>query len=91
MMVNLYQTFSAELTNEQLFEWHSMACNGRRDLSVIDNYRTNEADDPMQVVSNRLDIDRPKVHFEAPSSGSTSVRVDAEDITLLKTNAIATK
>jgi len=68
MMVDLYKTFAEPLSQEQFFEWHAMLCSGRRDLAVIGGYRTNEEDNPMQVVSNRLDVERPKVHFEAPPS-----------------------
>lgn len=64
MMVDLYQHFDKPLSHQQLFDWHAMICNGRRDLDVIGGYRTHE--EPMQVVSNRLD--HPRVHFQAPSS-----------------------
>lgn len=64
MMVDLYLNYKKELSHEQLFEWHKMVTNGRRDLTDIGCYRTHE--DPMQVVSGRLDL--PKVHFEAPPS-----------------------
>jgi Fic family protein len=66
MMVDLYQHFDASLTHKQLFDWHSMICSGRRDLDVIGGYRIH--DDPMQIVSNRLDDD--KVFFEAPPSAT---------------------
>ncbi|OMP32271.1 Fic family protein [Mangrovimonas sp. DI 80] len=64
MMVDLYRNYSDTLTHELLFDWHKMLTNGRRDLIDIGTYRTHE--DPMQVVSGRLD--RPTVHFEAPPS-----------------------
>jgi Fic family protein len=64
MMVDLYHNYDKSLTHEQLFEWHKMLTNGRRDLTDIGRYRTHE--DPMQVVSGRLD--KPTVHFEAPPS-----------------------
>ncbi len=64
MMVDLYQNFDKPLSHNQLFDWHKMITNGRRDLSDIGCYRTHE--EPMQVVSGR--IDRPTVHFEAPPS-----------------------
>ena len=53
MMVNLYQTYDKPLAHDQLFQWHTMLTNGRRDLVDIGRYRTHE--DPMQVVSGRLD------------------------------------
>ncbi|WP_435139921.1 Fic family protein [Formosa sp. A9] len=64
MMVDLYRNYSSPLSHQQLFNWHKMLTNGRRDLMDIGRYRTHE--DPMQVVSARLD--RPTVHFEAPPS-----------------------
>lgn len=64
MMVDLYKNFDTPLSHEQLFNWHKMLTNGRRDLKDIGKYRTHE--DPMQVVSGRLD--RPTIHFEAPPS-----------------------
>ena len=64
LMVDLYQHFQVPLTHDQLFAWHSMLMNGRRDLTKIGAYRTHK--DPMQIVSGRMDL--PKVHFEAPPS-----------------------
>lgn len=64
MMVNLYQTYHAPLTDAYLFQWHRMLTNGRRDLKDIGCYRTHE--DPMQIVSGR--IDKRTVHYEAPPS-----------------------
>lgn len=64
MMVDLYRNYHKPLTHEQLFDWHKMLTNGRRDLTDVGTYRTHE--DAMQVVSGRLD--KPTVHFEAPPS-----------------------
>jgi Fic family protein len=64
LMVDVYQSFDKPLTHEQLFVWHKMLCNGRRDLVDVGKYRTHE--EPMQIVSGRLD--RNIVHFEAPPS-----------------------
>jgi Fic family protein len=64
MIVDLYKNYNTTFSHQQLFEWHKMITNGRRDLKNIGSYRTHIA--PMQVVSER--IDRPKVHFEAPPS-----------------------
>ena len=72
MMVDLYQHFDVPLTHEQLFEWHSMLCSGRRDLDVVGGYRTH--DDPMQIGSNRLDDD--KVLFEALPSETMPTEMD---------------
>ena len=64
MMVDLYLNFSKPLSHYQLFDWHKMITNGRRDLTDIGAYRTHI--EPMQVVSGRLDL--PTVHFVAPPS-----------------------
>jgi Fic family protein len=63
MMVDLYRNFAAALSSETLFAWHRMITHGRRDLKDIGRYRTEPT--PMQVVSGA--INRPDVHFEAPS------------------------
>ena len=64
MMVDLYRSFSAPLSEEMLFGWHRMLMSGRRDTKDAGWYRTNA--EPMQVVSGA--IAAPKVHFEAPPS-----------------------
>lgn len=64
MMVDLYRHSQRTLTHEHLFEWHKMLTNGRRDLTDMGTYRTH--DDPMQILSGRLDD--PRIHFEAPPS-----------------------
>ncbi len=64
MMVDLYRTFSASLSEELLFGWHRMLMSGRRDIKDVGCYRTS--DEPMQVVSGA--IGAPKIHFEAPPS-----------------------
>ncbi|MGS2761412.1 Fic family protein [Sinomicrobium sp. M5D2P9] len=64
MMIDLYKNYKTPLTHEQLFTWHKMLMNGRRDLLDIGSYRTHE--DPMQIVSGPMN--RPLVHFEAPPS-----------------------
>lgn len=64
MMVDLYRTFSAPLSEAMLFGWHRMLMSGRRDMKDVGCYRTS--DEPMQVVSGA--IGEPKIHFEAPPS-----------------------
>jgi Fic family protein len=64
MMVDLYRTFSAPLSEEMLFGWHRMLMSGTRDIKDVGCYRTS--DEPMQVVSGA--IGAPKIHFEAPPS-----------------------
>jgi Fic family protein len=64
MMVDLYRSWSAPLSEGMLFRWHRMVMKGRRDLVDIGRYRTSK--EPMQVVSGSME--RAKVHFEAPPS-----------------------
>uniref|UniRef100_UPI0035C967F4 Fic family protein n=1 Tax=uncultured Sphingomonas sp. TaxID=158754 RepID=UPI0035C967F4 len=64
LMVDLYRGYSAPLNDQQLFNWHAMLMNGRRDLTAIGAYRTHA--DAMQIVSGALHA--PRVHFEAPPS-----------------------
>ncbi len=39
-----------------------MITSGRRDLQNIGSYRRKKLDEPMQIISGRLD--EPKIHFE---------------------------
>ncbi len=71
MMVSLYQRFEEPLNDRQIFDWHEMICRGRRDLEDIGCYRTHE--DPMRIVSNRLD--KEEVFFEAPPSKGLSAEM----------------
>ena len=64
MMIDLYKSFSAPLTDDTLFAWHGMLVGGRRDLKDIGRYRTG--DEPMQVISGP--VGAPKIHFEGPPS-----------------------
>lgn len=64
MLVDLYKTYDTPLSESQLFNWHSMLMNGRRDLHKVGAYRTHR--EPMQIVSGALHD--PTVHFEAPPS-----------------------
>jgi Fic family protein len=64
MMVDLYQSFAKQLSEEMLFRWHRMVMSGSRNLRDVGRYRTGA--EPMQVVSGA--IHEPKVHFEAPPS-----------------------
>lgn len=63
-MADLYRRYADPLSDQQLFDWHRMLMNGRRDLTDIGAYRTHS--DAMQIVSGGLHA--PKVHFEAPPS-----------------------
>lgn len=64
LMMDCFQNYERELTHEVLFLWHEMICSWRRDLQNVWDYRTHS--EPMQVVS--WEIDRPKIHFQAPPS-----------------------
>jgi Fic family protein len=66
MMVDLYRSFAAPLSEEMLFGWHRMLLTARRDLADVGRYRSGR--DPMQIVSGPLEARR--VHFEAPPSAS---------------------
>jgi Fic family protein len=64
MMVDLYRTFAAPLTDKTMFDWHGMLLGGGDSIGVIGGYRTHA--EPMQVVSGP-DYART-VHFQAPPS-----------------------
>ena len=64
LMVDVYRNWSAPLDHTTLHAWHRMVMRGHADVRDVGRYRTHE--DPMRVVSGRLD--RPTVHFEAPPS-----------------------
>lgn len=66
MMMDLYHTFNAPLSDEMLFRWHRLLTSGRHDLHDIGCYRTHG--DAMQVVSGYMGT--IKVHFQAPPSVS---------------------
>ena len=66
MMVDLYRTFAAPLSDEMLLNWHRMLTRGRPDLKDVGRYRTHP--ESMQVVSGP--VHAPHVHFEAPPSAN---------------------
>jgi Fic family protein len=70
MMVDIYRSFAAPLTEEMLFGWHRMLMAGSRGLVDVGRYRSGG--EPMQIVSGP--VGEPRVHFEAPPSS----RVPAE-------------
>ncbi len=72
MMVDVCSTYAEPLTHETLFRWHSMLLSHERRLESIGTYRQHE--DAMQIVSGR--VDRPVVHFEAPSSAQVPDEMD---------------
>ena len=71
MTVNVYETWDRALSNQTLFNWHSMLMQGRRDIVDVGGYRTSS--DPMQVVSGH--VGKRKVHFEAPPSARMSTEM----------------
>jgi len=64
IMVDLYRSSAAPLSDDVLFGWHRMVVKGRTDLINVGRYRTDT--EPMQIVSGPAHA--PKVHFEAPPS-----------------------
>src|SRR5215469_18861633 len=46
MMVSLYETFAAPLSDDMLFVWHRMLMGGRQERTVVGGYRTRA--EPMQ-------------------------------------------
>lgn len=72
MMVDLYKNAQSSLNHDQLYLWHEMLMNGRRDLKSIGAYRSHG--EPMQIVSG--DYLDPTVHFEAPHSDAVMSEMD---------------
>ena len=68
MMVDLYRSFSAPLSQEMIFRWHLLLMRGRKDLTDVGRYRTGG--EPMQVVSGAIGF--PTIHFEAPPSAQVA-------------------
>jgi Fic family protein len=64
MMAELYRSYADALTDQTMFDWHSLLLSGSGALRVIGGYRTHK--NPMQVVSGRALVHT--VHFEAPPS-----------------------
>src|SRR5215475_15315069 len=64
MMIDLYRNYADALSDQTLFDWHTMLLAGDREIKVIGGYRTHA--DAMQVVSGP--IHKRTVHFEAPPS-----------------------
>lgn len=63
LMVSVRQQYAAPLTQDEIFDWHRKLMKGNRRVNAG---KWREHDEPMQVVSSRLD--RPTVYFEAPPS-----------------------
>ncbi len=63
IMLDALENWQQELTLERLLQWHQWLFPEKSVLGKI-SVGQLRGDEPMQVVSGRLD--RPKVHFEAP-------------------------
>lgn len=70
LIVKVRESFPQPLSEETLFEWHTLLMANDRFVSP-GQWRTGT--DPMQVVSGR--IDKPKVHFEAPPSSQVATEM----------------
>lgn len=69
MMLDATQNYQSVLSEQRIFDWHAaLFPTGKSGLHkiVVGTWRNNTKDDPMQVVSGRLD--RPTVHYQAPDS-----------------------
>lgn len=69
MMLDATQRYDQPLTKERLFGWHaSLFPTGYSGMYkiLVGNWRDNQQDDPMQVVSGGMG--RETVHFQAPDS-----------------------
>ncbi|GLR45554.1 cell division protein Fic [Mesorhizobium amorphae] len=73
MMADVYLHFAEPLSHRTLYAWHKMVMSGERRIETIGSYRQHA--DAMQIVSNQLD--KPKVHFEAPPSSRVKAEMDA--------------
>ncbi len=62
MLVQMYKTSAAPLSNDTLFAWHRLVMSGSDFAVDVGRFRASEA--PMQIVSGNLVA--PTVHFEAP-------------------------
>ena len=71
LITDVQNSYADTLTEEKLFDWHKMVFPNAKNINV-GAWRTHE--EPMQVVSGRMD--RPTVHFEAPSSKRVPLEMD---------------
>ncbi len=71
LITDIQNSYAETLTKEKLFDWHNMIFPMRSKINV-GAWRTHE--DPMQVVSGR--VDKPTVHFEAPPSKQVPLEMD---------------
>ncbi|MDO7172626.1 DUF4172 domain-containing protein [Mariniflexile sp. AS56] len=71
LITDVQNSYAEKLTKEKLFDWHKMIFPLASNINV-GGWRLHE--DPMQVVSGR--IDKPVVHFEAPPSKLVPLEMD---------------
>ena len=76
LMVDATQHYARPLDRPRLFHWHRLLFPAQDTLLPV-RIRVGElrGDEPMQVVSGRLD--KPTVHFEAPPRDGLDTQVDA--------------
>jgi len=72
LMVAVRSSFAEPLTEDMLFEWHTLLLGDGGSPLKVGAWR--HGSDPMQVVSGR--IDRPTVHFEAPPSATVPLEMN---------------
>lgn len=69
MMLEATQNYNDPITKDRFFKWHSGLFQGLKKDSLnmsIGTWRTNEKQDPMQVISGPFE--RRIIHFQAPDS-----------------------
>lgn len=71
LITDVQNSYAEKLTKEKLFDWHKLIFPTASNINV-GRWRTH--DNPMQVVSGR--IDKPVVHFEAPPSNQVPFEMD---------------
>ena len=76
LMLDATQSFAEQLTMERLLKWHGWLFPDQAMEFVPRGIRvgTLRGDEPMQVVSGRLD--RPTIHFEAPPRLGLELQLD---------------
>jgi Fic family protein len=71
LMISVRQTYQQQLTQQQLFAWHSMLFSNDKNLKVG---AWRDHTDPMQVISGAFG--KQKIHFEAPPSANVPAQMD---------------
>lgn len=64
ILCEIYESFLEPLSHEMLWHWHAILFNDQFHIDDRGTYRTHS--EPMQIVSNRTDLQR--IFFEAPPS-----------------------